>query len=156
MRRVKRTILVVFSCAALLVQPVIGQEEEVRAAMERGLAAWRNGDFQVLDSYYASQTRGFMLDGGFLITGFSTEALEAAASAGVEFNVEPREIDILMVTNDVAVAVAILEGSVTMPGGEVQEGSWRYSETRVRESGIWKVIQYHFSRMTLDPFGETP
>lgn len=156
MRRVKRTILVVFSCAALSVQPAIGQKEEVRAAMERSLGAWRAGNFQELASYYAPQTRGFMLDGGFLITGFSVEALEAAASAGVAFNVEPREIDILMVTDDVAVTVAILEGSVTMPDGEVQEGPWRYSETRVHEGGMWKVIQYHFSEMTLDPLGGNP
>jgi hypothetical protein len=45
----------------------------------------------------------------------------------------------------VAVAVAKIEGVITLPGGEIQEGPWQYSETRVLEGGTWKVVQYHFS-----------
>jgi len=153
----KRKILGVLLAVTLnfvLVQSAAAQDEaDVRAAMEASLEAWRTGDFATLGNYYSAQTRGFMLDGGFLITGFSVEALEAAASMGVAFDVRPTEIDILVVSEGVAVTVAIVEGSVTMPGGDVQEGPWRYSETRIKEGGVWKVVQYHFSPMTLAPLG---
>jgi ketosteroid isomerase-like protein len=140
-------------CATILSQQVAAQEAEVRTAMEESLAAWREGDFEKLGSFYAANTRGFMLDGGYLISGFSIEALQAAAEMGVAFDIQPQEVDIIMVGEGVAVAVATLEGSVTMPGGAVQEGAWRYSETRVKEGGIWKVVQYHFSPMEVAPLG---
>ncbi len=153
MRLLKTTILLVVCGLLVSVQPAAAQEAEVRADMEESLAAWRDGDFEKLATFYAAQTRGFMLDGGFLITGFSIEALQTAASMGVAFNVEPQEVEIMMVGDGVAVAVAILEGSVTFPGGNVQEGSWRYSETRVNEGGTWKVVQYHFSPLEMSPLG---
>jgi ketosteroid isomerase-like protein len=152
----KTTILLVVCWFAVSMQAVVAQEAEVRAAMEEALAASRDADFEKLGSFYATQTRGFMLDGGFLIIGFSVEALEAAASMGVAFNVEPQEVDIMMAGEGIAVAVAILEGSVTLPGGTVQEGSWRYSETRVHEGGVWKVVQYHFSPLEMAPLGNIP
>lgn len=134
-------------------QTAFAQEAEVRAAMEGSLAAWRDGDFQKLATFYAANTRGFMLDGGYLITGFSVEALQAAAEMGVAFDVEPQDVDVMMFGDGVAVAAAILEGSVTLPGGAVQEGSWRYTETRVKEGGMWKVLQYHFSPLEVAPLG---
>jgi hypothetical protein len=153
MKRAIKTIVLVVCCSTILIQTVAAQEAEVRAAMEESLAAWREGDFEKLGGFYAMQTRGFMLDGGYLITGFSIEALQAAAEMGVAFDVEPQEIDIMIAGQGVAVAVAILEGSVTLPGGTVQEGSWRYSETRISESGVWKVVQYHFSPLEMAPLG---
>ena len=78
-------------------QAIAAQEAEVRAAMEESLAAWRNQDFETLGSFYSDRVRGFMLDGGFLITGFSIEALQAAASMGVAFQVEPQEVEIVMI-----------------------------------------------------------
>jgi ketosteroid isomerase-like protein len=156
MKRVKTTILMAICCIAVSIQSATAQEEAVRAAMEESLAAWSAADFQTLGSFYATQARGFMLDGGMLISGFSAEALEAAVSAGFGFNVEPRDVDIMMIGETAAVAVAIVEGAITMPGGAVQEGSWRYSETRVKEGGVWKVVQYHFSPLTLAPLGDIP
>lgn len=153
MKRLITVGLMVICCSAILIQSTAAQEADVRAAMEESLAAWRNQDFETLGGFYAANTRGFMLDGGYLITGFSIEALQAAASMGVAFDVEPQEVDITMVGDGVAVAVALLEGSVTLPGGAVQEGSWRYSETRVLEGGTWKVVQYHFSPLEMSPLG---
>lgn len=156
MRRLTTTILLVVCCFAVSIQVAAAQEAAVRAAMEESLAAWRDQDFEKLGSFYAERVRGFMLDGGFLITGFSIEALQAAAEMGVAFQVEPQEVEIMMVDDGVAVAVAILEGSVTLPGGTPQEGTWRYSETRINEGGVWKVLQYHFSPLEMAPLGNLP
>jgi hypothetical protein len=141
-------ILLTICCMGVLTQPGAAQEEEIHAAMVESLAAWSDGDFQRLGTYFAEQTRGYMLGGNVLITGFDPEALEAAVSAGFSFSIEPREIDIMMVGETVAVAVATVEGTITLPNGEVQEGPWQYSETRVLEDGRWKVVQYHFSPVT--------
>jgi len=115
--------------------------------MVESLAAWSDGDFQRLGTFFAEQARGYMLGGTVLITGFNPEALEAAVAAGFSFAIEPRDIDIMMVGETVAVAVAMVEGTITLPGGELQEGPWQYSETRILEEGRWKVVQYHFSPM---------
>jgi hypothetical protein len=156
MKRLKTMILLTICCATLSIQPVAAQQDAVRAAMVESLAAWSAADFQKLGSFYATQTRGFMLDGGMLITGYNAAALEMAVAAGFAFNVEPHDIDIMMVTNDVAVSVAIVEGAITLPGGALEEGSWRYSETRVLEGGAWKVVQYHFSPLSMATFGDIP
>lgn len=153
MKRKLMIISLMIGCLTVSMQSANAQEEEVRAAMEQTLAAWGAGDFETLGSYYDAHLRGFMLDGGFLITGFSVEALQAAKDAGFAFNVEPRDEDIRIVSDGVSIAVATLEGSITFPGGEPQEGSWRYSETRVKQDGTWKVVQYHFSPLTLAPLG---
>ena len=156
MKRIVTIVLLVALCAVVSVQTAVAQEDEVRAAMVESLAAWSAADFQKLGNFYAAETRGYMLDGGMLITGYNAAALEMAVSAGFGFNVEPRDIDIMMVTETVAVTVAIVEGAITMPGGEVQEGSWRYSETRKLEGGVWKVVQYHFSPLSIAAFGDIP
>jgi ketosteroid isomerase-like protein len=54
------------------------------------------------------------------------------------------------VLGDVAIAVAYLDGTLTLPGGEAEAGSWPYSaDTRVRDGGRWKIAQYHFSKVTM-------
>lgn len=149
----KRTIMTVFLLGMLaLGQSAAAQQDEVREAMVASLAAWTAGDFETLGNYYAPQTRGFMLDGGFLITGYNPAALQAAVDAGFSFSLEAKDIDIVIIGETVAVSVAYVEGSVTTPGAEPQGGEWRYSETRVKEGGFWKVVQYHFSPLEVPEF----
>lgn len=137
--------LLAISCMGTWTQPGGAQEAEVRQAMVESLAAWSEGDFERLGTFFADQTRGYMLGGTTLVTGFSPEALQAAVSAGFSFSIEPRDIDIMMVGETVAVAVALVEGTITLPGGGIQTGPWQYSETRVLTDGRWRVVQYHFS-----------
>jgi uncharacterized protein (TIGR02246 family) len=126
------------------------QEEEVQTAMSETLAAWRSGDFDRFAEFYHEDARGFLFGGGALARGFNHVALLAAYEAGFRAEMELREVEV-RVLGDVAMAVAYADGSLTLPGGEVRNGSWRYSETRVRAAGIWKIIQYHFSELTTAP-----
>ena len=116
--------------------------------MLASLAAWNQGDVAGFGAFFSTDTRGFNLDGGILIRGFNAAALEAALNAGFAINVEPRDIDVKIYDN-AAVGVAYLDGSITLPGGMVREGTWRYSETRVKDGDSWKVVQYHISLMTV-------
>jgi len=151
MNTVQRAIrsLAVVTCGLIIyTQTAQAQEAEVRTAMLASLAAWNQGDVAGFGSFFSTETRGFNLDGGILIRGFNAAALEAALNAGFAINVEPRDIDVKIYDN-AAVGVAYLDGSITLPGGMVREGTWRYSETRVNDGGSWQVVQYHISLMTV-------
>ena len=75
------------------------------------------------------------------------QMVELALQAGFTVKFTPRDIDVKII-GSTAVAVGYLDGEITIPGGEAQSGTWRYSETRVMEDDTWKVVQYHFSRMS--------
>ena len=139
-------------CAALAVPPASAQEAEVRAAITESLSAWTSGDVEGFGRFFTADARGFNLDGGVLIQGYNAVALRAALAAGFAFTVRPSNIDV-KVYGDAAVASAYLVGSITLPGGATQEGTWRYTETRVRQDGTWKIVQYHVSPYTAQTGG---
>lgn len=134
--------------------PGIGnaQQDDVQQAVMETLTAWNSGDVVTFARYYRPDARGFFIDGGPLLPLFNEAAIQAAYAAGFKPEVEIKNLDTRSF-GEVAVAVAYLQGSITIPGGVVEEGTWRYSETRVRENGVWKIVQYHFSKMTAPPPG---
>jgi ketosteroid isomerase-like protein len=147
-QRTMRT-LALLACGLIIYAPAAeAQEAEVEAAMLASLNAWNEGNVAAFGAFFTPDARGFNLDGGLLIRGFNSQALEAALAAGFGIDVEPRDIDVKVYGNT-AVGVAYLDGSITLPGGTIREGIWRYSETRVNEGGTWKVVQYHISQMTV-------
>jgi ketosteroid isomerase-like protein len=148
MRRWSRLFAVVACVLAIHTATAVAQEEEVRAAMLETLASWSNGDFDRFAQSYHEEVRGFLFGGGTLARGFNAAALAAAYEAGFRAEMELRDIDV-RVLGDIAVGVAYADGSLTLPGGAPEVGSWRYSETRIREGGSWKIVQYHFSKLTL-------
>jgi len=123
---------------------VRAQEAEVSAAVSATLAAWADGEYETFVGFYHPDARGFFLDGGALMQGFSAPVLQAMAQAGFEANVQVRDLDVKMY-GSMAVSVAYVEGALTLPGGLVLEGTWRYSETRVETDDGWKVVQFHMS-----------
>lgn len=120
------------------------QEVEVRGAVEATLAAWTAGDFQAFADQYHPRTRGFFFDGGALLEGINVAALQAGYDAGIRADLTLRDLDV-QIYAQTSVSIAYLDGALTLPGGGVQAGSWRYTETRVRDGGAWKVVQFHFS-----------
>ena len=140
--------LTVLAASAALPHDAHPQEQEVRAAIEQQMAAWTSGDIEVFGGFYAAETRGFNIDGGMLAMGFNPQMVQAALQAGFVIEFVPRDIDV-KVHGETAVAAGYLDGSITIPGGEPQKGTWRYSETRVKIDGVWKVVQYHFSELRL-------
>jgi len=121
------------------------QEADVRAAVEATLAALNARDVPTYASFYHEDTRGFFVDRSNMIEGFSALAVRAAFLTGLRLDVVMSDLNV-KVYGDAAVAGAVFQGSVTLPGGAVATGTWRYSETRVLEDGTWKVVQYHVSQ----------
>jgi hypothetical protein len=123
------------------------QEAEVTAAVRATLDAWRAGRHEEFVGYYHADARGFFLDGGPLMGGFTLPALQAASEAGFKADVELRDLEV-RAWGGAATAVGYLVGTLTLPGGGTLPGTWRYSETRVRDGGTWKVVQFHVSPQT--------
>lgn len=124
-----------------------GQEAAVRRAVSETLSAWVGGDFPTFAAFYRPEAKGFFLDGGVLLEGIDATALQAGYDAGVRADFKLRDLQVRLY-GEVAVANAYLDGSLTLPGGAVRSGTWRYTETRVPDGGTWKVVQFHFSEMT--------
>ena len=121
------------------------QEADVRAAVSETLAALIAHDVPTFASFYHDDTRGFFVDGSTMIEGFSVIAVRIAYATGLRVNVVMSDLNVKVYGNT-AVSGALFQGSVTLPGGAVASGIWRYSETRVLEDGTWKVVQYHVSQ----------
>jgi len=131
---------------SLATGPARAQDRGVEAAVSETLAALVTNEFATFANFFHDDARGFFVDGSAMIEGFSALAFRAAYLAGLRTNVVMRDLDVRVYGNT-AVSGALLGGSVTLPGGAVREGTWRYSDTRVLEEGTWKIVQYHISQL---------
>jgi ketosteroid isomerase-like protein len=139
-------IIFVFCLMSSLASGSAGaQETDVRAAVEATLAALIARDVPAYANFYHEDTRGFFVDRSNMIEGFSSLAVRAAFITGLRLDVAMSDLNV-KVYGDAAVVGALFNGSVTLPGGAVATGTWRYSETRVLDEGTWKVVQYHLSQ----------
>jgi ketosteroid isomerase-like protein len=126
---------------------ISAQQAEVESAVHATLGAWSSGQYADFVENYHPDARGFFLDGGPLMAGgFNVAVLEAAANAGFAADVRVEDLDV-QVHGETAISVAYLVGSLTLPGGLVMQGTWRYSETRLSTAAGWKVIQFHVSQL---------
>ena len=141
----RRIILVFCLMSSLASASVRAQEADVRAAVEATLAALIARDVPAYANFYHEDTRGFFVDRSNMIEGFSSLAVRAAFITGLRLDVAMSDLNV-KVYGDAAVVGALFRGSVTLPGGAVATGTWRYSETRVLDEGTWKVVQYHLSQ----------
>jgi ketosteroid isomerase-like protein len=144
--RPKCVIFVFCLMSSTATGPARAQETGARAAVSETLAALVTNDFPTFANFFHDDVRGFFVDGSTMIEGFSALAFRAAYLAGLRTNVVMRDLNVRVYGNT-AVSGALLGGSVTLPGGAVREGTWRYSDTRVLEEGTWKIIQYHISQL---------
>ena len=132
--------------SVLVAEPAVSQESDVREAVSQTLAAWSDGDFDRFADFYHRDVRGFFLDGGQLAEGFEIDALRAAHAEGLRADMTLRDLTV-EVHGSTAVSAGYLDGQIALPGGLSLSGSWRYSETRVLDDGVWRVVQYHFSQL---------
>ena len=122
------------------------QEAGVRADVSETLSALGARDAVAFTNFFHDDVRGFFVDGSSMIEGLNILAVRAAYLAGLRTNLEMRDLNVRVYGNT-AVTGALLEGSVTLPGGAVASGTWRYSDTRVLDEGTWKIVQYHISQI---------
>lgn len=119
---------------------------DVRADVSATLSALAAGDGTTFVDFFHDDVRGFFVDGSSMVEGISVLAFRAAYLTGLRTNLVMSDLSVRVYGNT-AVSGALLGGSVTLPGGAMRSGTWRYSDTRVLENGRWKVVQYHISQV---------
>ena len=142
-----RCIIFVFCFMSVLAPDSAGaQKADVEAAVQEAFEALVARDVTKFASFYHLNTRGFFVDRANMIELFSALAVRAAFATGLRLNVVMSDLD-SKVYGNAAVSRAVFRGSVTLPGGAIASGTWLYTDTRVLDDGIWKVIQYHLSQL---------
>ena len=141
--RSRYVIFVFCLMCSLATGPARAQE----AAASETLAALVTNEFATFANFFHDDARGFFVDGSRMIEGPSALAFRATYLAGLRTSLVMRDLNVRVYGNT-AVSGALLGGSVTLPGGGVREGTWRYSDTRVLEEGTWKIVQYHISQLS--------
>jgi len=145
--------VLVLSLGAFLIVPTsaMSQEAEVRDELQRTFAALNAGQADGFLSYLMPRTQVFhgialheLGVDGVGLPELGVEHWRGFFEAGYEFDLMPREIK-SQIHGNTAVTTAYIHGTVRSPSGWVEGGPWRYSETRIRDQGEWKILQMHFS-----------
>lgn len=123
-------------------------QEEVRRCQNEHLRAWNEGDMETYLRYVSPEVYGFGVSGDLEDRARPFDSLRTLYDAGYKPNVTYRHRN-LRIYAGTAVTTTYLVGTVTKPDGSVTEGVFRYSEARVKQDGIWKLVQYHLSPLTL-------
>ena len=142
-----RSVMFGFCLMALLARgPVGAQEEAVRIDVAATLAALVEGEVNTFVDFFHDDVRGFFVDGSNMIEGMSGVAFRALLLTGLRTNLVARDLNVKTYGNT-AVTGGLLAGTVRLPGGATTTGTWRYSDTRVLEDGLWKIVHYHISQL---------
>jgi len=120
--------------------------EEIRRIQNEHLRAWNEGDAEAYVRYVARDLVGFDISGDLADHARPYASLVDLYTAGYRPHFQYRDRN-LRVYGDTAVTTAYLVGDVHEPDGRVIEGVFRYSEVRVKMDGVWKLVQYHLSRL---------
>jgi len=128
------------------------EEAEVRELILRRVAEFNSGDYAdiVADDGHPGTVNGFAPRGSLLWEQEYTEEAQAEwkawYDAGYKPNIELRHLNVKVYGN-ASVATGYQVGSYTFPGGRRVEGTWRYTEVRVKHDGQWKFVHSHVSAL---------
>lgn len=122
--------------------------EEVRKAQNEHLAAWNDGDTRKYVHYVAKDVVGFDVTGDLADHARPYDSLKDLYEAGYRPNFKYRDRE-LHLYGHIAATTAYLVGDIKEPDGRTIEGVFRYSEVRVKSDGVWKLAQYHLSRLVV-------
>ncbi len=144
--------LVAFSVCGMFSMSVAVADDaaDVKANTLAALAAYNAGDVNNFVTHFLPEVSGFFFDGSPLTEGFDKKALKALYDAGFKPNLETRQYAVKVYGNT-AIVTAYFVGSLTWPGGTMQKGSWRFSETQIKQDGKWKIAHFHLSPLDAAP-----
>lgn len=120
--------------------------EEIRKTQNEHLRAWNEGDAETYLSYVARDLVGFDITGDLADHARPYASLVDLYTAGYRPHFQYRDRTV-RVYGETAVTTSYLVGDIHEPDGSVIEGVFRYSEVRVKMEGVWKLVQYHLSRL---------
>ena len=127
--------------------PAAAQVAAIQIDVTSTLAALVEGDVDTFVDFFHDDVRGFFVDRTAMVEGMSALAFRALLLTGLQTNLVASNLDVNRYGNT-AVSTGYLTGTVRLPGGAIRTGTWKYSDTRVLEDGLWKIVQYHISPVT--------
>ncbi len=140
-----RSVLFGFCLFALFARSPLGaQETPVSIDVFATLEALVEGEVDTFVDFFHEDVRGFFVDRTAMVEGMSALAFRALLLTGLRTDLVASNLDVNRYGNT-AVSAGYLTGTVRLPGGATRTGTWKYSDTRVLEDGLWKIVQYHIS-----------
>ncbi|MEQ1857174.1 MAG: DUF5916 domain-containing protein, partial [Longimicrobiales bacterium] len=115
--------------------PLLAQQPSAEDVVRRTLALLGVGDDAALRAEYMHGAQVFLEYGGVRELGVDEWIGLARGGAWSVETIESR------VFGRTAVTLAEVTGTLRFPGGVILEGEFRYSETRVRDGDLWKILQ---------------
>ena len=107
------------------------------------VAAANAADADAFIPQFLPEAKGFFVNSS-LLSPFSEEDERALFEAGFKSDLQLSDIEV-EVHGKMAATTAYFIGTFFLPGGSSIEGAWRYSETRLKKDGAWRILRYHFS-----------
>jgi len=149
------TIVMVLAGGMILTSSALADDvDDVKAAIRKHFTALNKGDAGAVTQDHMPSYRIFLNDGGLLIEDQSREEqrtnLQAMFDAGLKINWQIRHLDVKL-HKDTAIATFYVAGTITSPGGDTQQGTWRVTEVWVKERGQWKEAHHHSSPLVPGP-----
>ncbi len=127
--------------------------DDVKAAVQRYIAALNAGDSEALIQLYMPEFNDFGPGGGLLETFDSLEerrnSFQAARDAGLKLNVQARHLDVRVYGNSTAVATNYGVGTITRPNGTTGQVNNRITAVLIKQGGQWKLVHQHISPVVL-------
>jgi hypothetical protein len=134
-------ILLAALTAAASPRPLVSQENVVRAAALRTLAALQEADGRAVLDEYAAGARVFVEGARVFELAPDELVLRLGGGSATWSPGEPRT----QMLGRRAVTVIEVHGPLRVSGIVELDGPWRYAETRVPERGSWRILQQELS-----------
>jgi uncharacterized protein (TIGR02246 family) len=135
--------LVAVASTAAADEHTAGDANALKDASDGLHAAWMAGDAEAMISYFHPDNVGFGMDGGVLAS-LDEEFLHQAFETGYSARLQ-QGAPTVQVFGDIAIVSVYETGRVEVPGGGVQEGTWRLTASWVNTEAGWKCVNFHFS-----------
>lgn len=146
--------LVVLAGALTTVDLQAQAAAEVEAAVRAHYAAVNAGDIETAAGHHAPNYSLWFVEGGDISRYTTVDAQRSAfvemqeEGFAIDWEIGDLHVDVEGEAEDVGIATFQVTGSVTLPGGEPEQGTWRVSEVWVRHGDEWREVHAHISPMT--------
>jgi len=126
--------------------------DDVKAVVERYVAALNAGDANAFIQLQAARNTRFAPGGGLLDRSDSLEerrkAFQASVDAGLKYNIQARHLEVSVYGNT-AVTTNYGVGRITFPNGTAAQVNNRITTVLIKQGGQWKVVHQHISPVVL-------
>ncbi len=146
MKRFITTLIVLIASLILASSAAADDVSDVKEAWVKVNAAFNAGDVDIMSQYIHAEASLFNYEGRTLSEGFDKDGFKAGFDAGLKFDWDANHLNVKVYGN-AAVVTGYHVGTITLPNGDVSQGTRRFSEVWIKENGNWKQVHRHASQL---------